>query len=179
MSTRQKRNKLLIRKCNETIIEKTVDTFLNTGLDIYAVVGYQLDEMKQILVHRFGNEIQIVENKNFKSGIATSVKAGLSAAGDRYEYYGFCNGDKPFIHKKSIVKILKYLKDISPEILVPLYREKSGHPTFFSKNHLTQLLELDGDIGGRVIIKNNPESVTYLPIDDKGIILDMDFYLSN
>ena len=67
MSRRQRRNKLLIRQCHETVIEKTVSTFTNIDLDIYVVIGHQSGEVQPILDHRFGNEMQIVEDKNYQN----------------------------------------------------------------------------------------------------------------
>lgn len=177
MSTRQKENKLLIRSCNETIIEKTINNFLNNDLDIFVIVGYQMELILPILTDRFRNNIQIVENKNYKSGIASSLKAGIRAAGESYDYFGFCNGDKPFIKVKTIESLLKYLKDNQPKILVPIYQEQSGHPTFFSNEFIKYFGLISGDTGGREVIKKHPEAVTYLPVNDEGIIMDMDMYL--
>ena len=179
MSTRQGKNKLLIRSCNETIIEKTINNFLNNNLDIFIVVGHQKELIVPILTDRFRNDIQIVENKDYVTGIASSLKAGITAAGDSYNYYGFCNGDKPFIKVKTIESLLKYLKDNQPKILVPIYQEQSGHPTFFSKEFIKDFGLISGDTGGREVIKKYPDAVTYLPINDEGIILDMDKYLQN
>jgi len=179
MSTRQKQNKLLIRSCNETIIERTINNFLNLDLDIFVIVGHQKELIVPILEHRFRNDIQIIENKNYKSGIASSLKEGIKAAGDNYDYFGFCNGDKPFIKVKSIESILKYLIDNQSEILIPKYQEQSGHPTFFSKDFMKDFDLISGDIGGREIINKYPNAVTYLPINDNGIILDMDKYIQN
>lgn len=179
MSTRQKQNKLLIRSCNETIIEKTVNNFLNNNLDIIVVVGHQKELMIPILEHRFSNDIHIVENKEYKSGMASSLKAGVGATGKSYDYFGFCNGDKPFIKVKTIEIMLKYLSEKKPSILIPLYQGESGHPTFFSKDYINDFSLISGDMGGREIIKKYPSAVTYLPINDEGIILDMDKYLEN
>lgn len=177
MSTRQKENKLLIRSCNETIIEKTINTFLNNDLDIFVIVGYQMELILPILTDRFRNNIQIVENKNYKSGIASSLKAGIAAAGESYDYFGFCNGDKPFIEVKTVKILLKYLIENKPLILAPIYQEQSGHPTFFSNEFIKYFGLISGDTGGREVIKKHPEAVTYLPINDEGIIMDMDMYL--
>ena len=179
MSTRQKRNKLLIRSCNETIIEKTISNFLNNKLDIFVIVGHQKESILPVLENRFGNDIQTVENKEYKSGIASSLKAGIKAAGDKYDYFGFCNGDKPFIKIKTIETMLKYLLEKKPSILIPIYQGQSGHPTIFSKEFIKYFSLISGDIGGREIIKKYPSEVTYLPVNDEGIILDMDKYLTN
>lgn len=179
MSTRQKKNKLLIRSYNETIIEKTINNFINNSFDIIVVVGHQKKLMVPILDHRFKNNIQIVENKDYESGIASSLKAGITAVGDNYDYFGFCNGDKPFIKSKTIKKLLRYLLDNKPPILVPIYQERGGHPTFFSKEFVNDFRVISGDTGGREVIKKYLDAVTYLPINDEGIILDMDKYLQN
>ena len=177
MSTRQKPNKLLIRSCNETIIEKTINNFMNNNLDIFVIIGYQKELIVPIINDRFRNDIQIVENKEYESGIASSLKAGIRVAGENYDYIGFCNGDKPFINVKTVGIILKYLEENQPQILVPLYQEQSGHPTIFSKEFVNDFSLISGDTGGREVIKKHPNAVTYLPINDKGIILDMDKYL--
>jgi len=179
MSTRHKINKLLIRSYNETMIEKTISKFLNLELEIFVVVGYQKELMIPILKHRFGNDIQIIENKDYKSGIASSIKTGINAVGEGYDYIGFCNGDKPFIKVKTIEIILKYLLDKKPPILVPMYQGESGHPTIFSKDYINDFSLISGDTGGREIKNKYPSAVTYLPINDEGIILDMDKYLQN
>jgi molybdenum cofactor cytidylyltransferase len=179
MSTRQGKNKLLIRSGNETIIEKTIYNLLNNNLDIFVIVGHQKELIVPILIDRFRNDIQIIENEDYESGLASSLKAGITAAGDGYDYYGFCNGDKPFIKVKTIENLLKYLTANEPKILVPLYQETSGHPTFFSKEFVNDFSLIYGNTGGREIIKKYPGDVTYLPINDEGIILDMDKYLQN
>lgn len=179
MSTRQGKNKLLIRLCNETIIEKTINNLLNNNLDIFVIVGYQKELIVSILTDRFRNDIQIIENMDYKSGIASSLKAGIRAAGENYDYFGFCNGDKPFIKVKTIESMLKYLLDNQPKILVPIYQEASGHPTFFLKEFIKDFGLISGDTGGREVIEKYPNAVTYLPINDEGIILDMDKYLKD
>jgi len=179
MSTRQKRNKLLIRSCNETIIEKTINMFLNNNLDIFVIVGHQKELIVPILDHRFGNDIHIIENNDYKSGIASSLKAGISAAQKNYKYIGFCNGDKPFIKLKTIETMLKYLIDNQPRILVPIYQEKVGHPTYFSKDYIKDFHLISGNTGGREVVNKYSKAVTYLPVNDEGVILDMDKYLKD
>jgi molybdenum cofactor cytidylyltransferase len=179
LSTRQTRNKLLIRSCHETVIEKTVSTFLGIGLDIFVVIGFEKNKMIPILQHRFGNDIEIVVNKEYKTGMASSIKSGIQATGKNYDYYGFCNGDKPYIKTSSVSKLIHYISQNKTDILVPLYRKEGGHPAFFDKKFLKDFEQLVGDVGGIEIINRNPNSVTYLPINDEGITLDMDKYLEH
>ena len=170
MSTRQKQNKLLIRKCGETIIEKTIYSFINNNYDVYVILGHQKELLIPLLEHRFGNDITIIENLEYISGIATSLKAGITAAGNNYKYFGFCNGDKPFIKSKTIELMSNYLLNNNPLILVPLFQEQSGHPTYFSANLYEEFQQISGDIGGLQIIQKFPNDVTYLPVNDEGVI---------
>jgi len=177
-SSRQNQNKLLMRSCNETIIEKTIYAFTNINVDIFVVVGHQKEELIPVIEHRFGTDINIVVNEDYKTGIASSIVAGINAGQIDYDYYGFCNGDKPFIKKKTVRSLLDYLLQKRPDILVPVFQEKVGHPTFFSHNFMNDLVNLKGDIGGNQVIKKHQDEVTYIPVDDEGIILDMDKHLS-
>ena len=177
-SRRQKDNKLLLRSCNETIIEKTIYTFTSLGLDIFVVVGHQKEELVPLLKHRFGTDIEIIHNMNYLSGIASSISVGVESAGNKYNYYGFCNGDKPFIKKETVHSLIEYIRLNKPEILVPMFQEQVGHPTFFSHQFFKNFTKLKGDIGGTQIIEKYPDKVTYIPVNDDGITLDMDKYLS-
>ena len=179
MSTRQKRNKLLIRSCHETMIEKTIDKFLNNNLDVYVIVGHQKELIVPIIADRFRNDIHIIENKNYESGIASSLITGIESAGKNYDYFGFCNGDKPFIKVSTVKIILKYLAENKSSILVPVFQGQSGHPSFFAKEYVKDFRLISGDTGGLDVIKKYPSYVTYLPVNDEGIILDMDKYLQN
>jgi molybdenum cofactor cytidylyltransferase len=75
--------------------------------------------------------------------------------------------------------MLKYLIDNQPRILVPIYQEKVGHPTYFSKDYIEDFCLIFGDTGGREVVKKYPNAVTYLPVNDEGVILDMDKYLKD
>ena len=66
-----------------------------------------------------------------------------------------------------------------PKILVPIYQEKVGHPTYFSKDYIKDFHLISGNTGGREVVTKYPNGVTYLPINDEGVILDMDKYLKD
>jgi len=179
MSTRQKINKLLLKIDNKTIIEKTIETFINFDIEIIVVIGHQKMKIKSLLFEKFGKKIRIIFNEKYKSGIASSLKKGLLAADNHSEYYWFCNGDKPFIKTQTIKKILENLNKENPKILVPRYRRDIGHPTIFHRDIVPKFFNIDGDIGGIQLINDYKENVTFVDVNDRGIILDMDKYLTD
>jgi molybdenum cofactor cytidylyltransferase len=69
------------------------------------------------------------------------------------------------------------LKAFTPgkrEIVVPFYKDKQGNPVLFDNYWRDELLELSGDVGGRVLIKAHPERIKRVKVSDESIFLDID-----
>jgi len=176
MSRRLPPNKLLIKTGTATHLENTVKNFLDFGLEIVLVTGHDSEKTGILLSDKFGSKIKIVKNDDYKSGLAGSIKAGLNAFPGDPDYYGFCLGDKPFIQRKTIEYILGHLTQNKPEIIVPVYAGQNGHPAFFSKNYKKEIMHLKDNMGARQIIQNQSDRVNFLPVSDRGIILDLDLF---
>lgn len=179
MSTRQKSNKLLMKIDNKIVIEKTIETFINFDFEIIVVLGHQKEKLEPILLDKFGDKIIITINAEYKRGISLSLKSGLLVANNHSDYYWFCNGDKPFIKTQTIKKIMANMAKENPKILVPRYRNSIGHPTIFHREIISNFFNISGDVGGIQLINENFENVSFINVNDRGIILDMDRYLSN
>ncbi len=176
MSRRLPPNKLLEKRGEITALEKTVRSFLGFNLDMVVVIGFQAEKTRILLSKKFGEKIQVVLNNEYESGLASSLKAGLTAPAEKIDYYGFSLGDKPFIERKTIEYILDHLNRNKPKILIPAYHGHNGHPAFFLRNFKKDLMLLKGNMGARQIIRNLSSQVTFLPVPDRGIILDLDLY---
>lgn len=176
MSRRLPPNKLLQKRGEITALEKTVRSFTGFNLEIVVVIGYQAEKTGILLSKKFGEKIQVVLNNEYESGLASSLKAGLMVPGEKIDYYGFSLGDKPFIQRKTIEYILDHLTRNNPGILIPAYHGHNGHPAFFSRNFKKDLMLLKGNLGARQIIRNTGSQVTFLPVSDRGIILDLDLF---
>ncbi len=177
-SRRHRQNKLLLKVDGLTVIERTVSTFLTLPLDIVVVVGHRKERVRAVIEERFGSDVEIVENPDFKTGMASSLKAGIRASGADCPCFGFCNGDKPFISRDTVSSLLQLLEQRAPAILVPTFHGTIGHPTFFSASLKHELLALTGETGGREIIKRHPEQTLFFAVEDEGVVLDMDRYLA-
>ncbi len=173
-SRRHPPNKLLIPIGGETVIEKTVSTFVGLPTDVLVVTGYEQEKIMAVLTPRFEKQVKFCHNEDFASGLSSSVRAGIQAGGDRYDYYGFCNGDKPFISPETVKTLLHRLDVSQPLILLPKVGETPGHPSFFHRSLRDELLTLDGDSGGRPLIRKYAKDTEYVSVEDKGVITDMD-----
>ena len=179
LSQRRPPNKLLLPLGEKTVIETTVEIFIDTPLDITVVTGHQREKIEPLLYQRFGDRITIVHNPDYASGLASSVTAGLKNNPGEPDYWCFCNGDKPFIKQATIEYLLAELERSKPPIMIPAFHDQIGHPTFFSADFTSELLALTGDSGGRDILQRHRREVLFVPVADEGVSLDMDCYLAD
>jgi molybdenum cofactor cytidylyltransferase len=57
---------------------------------------------------------------------------------------------------------------------VPVHKGKRGFPVCISSRYYSDIFNITGDRGAREIIKDNPDDVLYLEIEDPGCFRDID-----
>ncbi len=62
----------------------------------------------------------------------------------------------PFITEDLINRLIEEFIEDESNIIVPYYNNKRGMPTIFPYSLRGELLNIEGDIGGRRIIEDNP-----------------------
>ena len=130
----------------------------------------------------------IVRNDDWKSGQASSIKAGLgnlipnlslrSASQSPNvveENVGgaiFLLTDQPQI-TPSILRALvqKHAEGLYP-IVAPMVMDRRANPVLFDRDTFTDLMTLEGDVGGRAVF--HKYRVEYLPWHDDSLLLDVD-----
>ncbi len=117
-----------------------------------------------------GVEIVIAEHAD--SGMGASLAAGIAAAMDASGWV-IALGDMPFILPRTIAQVAAALK-LGAGIAAPSYKGKRGHPVGFSDTHREALLELQGDEGARVLLRQNASELVLVDCDDAGILADID-----
>ncbi len=177
-SKRHPPNKLLVQVEHRPAIVETVSKFTDFPVDIIVVVGHEKKQIMPPLEKAFGNRIKIAENPHYHQGLSRSLQVGIKAAGNAPDYFGFCVGDKPFLHLTTVGMLLETIHQKSPDILVPLFKGTVGHPNFFARRFKKDLMQLTGDTGGRSLFQTYHTKTYFLPVKDKGVILDMDQFLS-
>lgn len=176
--SRRNPGKLLYKLGKQSVIRQTVSRFTKCSCDIVVVTGHEREKIESQFQQTDSNIIKFTFNPNYRAGLASSLAAGIASVPDLYTYYGFCNGDKPFIKSGTIGKLLDYLEAKQPVVLLPEYRAEPGHPAFFHRSLRTSLLKLSGDSGGRQLIPGYRDETVFLQVDDEGVCLDMDKYFS-
>ncbi|PRC93947.1 nucleotidyltransferase family protein [Solimicrobium silvestre] len=94
------------------------------------------------------------------------------AAGANVDSVLVALADMPYLQTETIRKMLAALA-AGTDIVQPYYQQQAGHPVGFSKRHFPALMSLTGDIGARHLLREF--SVLQLPVDDAGVVRDIDF----
>jgi molybdenum cofactor cytidylyltransferase len=137
---------------------------------IVVVLGRASGELREAL--DFGRA-EVVENTAYGTGCASSLLAGLDAAGDDCEALFLLLGDQPGVLPEFIDRALSEWKRERPWAAVCSYRDRLGHPFIFSREAFDDLKGLHGDKAVWKLIETYPDRVREIEID-AGLPPDVD-----
>jgi molybdenum cofactor cytidylyltransferase len=75
-------------------------------------------------------------------------------------------GDQPWLESLTIRRLIKLWALRGALIAAPLYAGERGNPVVFSASLFPELLRVEGDLGGRPVVKRHEADVAWLPISD-------------
>ena len=117
-------------------------------------------------------KIKFVFNKDFESGMASSIKSGLDNLSEKTEAFFICLGDMPMVNHNIYNQLIKS-KD-NNEIIVPNYKRQQGNPVLFNKSMKGKIMNITGDVGAKKILELNKDKILNLEINDQSITKGFD-----
>ena len=182
LSSRMNGENKLTKKINGIpLISHTIKNILGSAVDeIVIVVGYEEDILKSLIEKN--KKIKIIYNKNYNSGIASSIKIGLKNISTKTEAFFISLGDMPNVNQNIYNKLIKvrdkYNKKLKikykKEIIIPTYEGKNGNPILFSKHMKKKIMKIEGDAGAKSLVELNMNKILKVPFKNDAIILDFD-----
>ena len=182
LSSRMNGENKLTKKINGIpLINHTIKNILGSAVkEIIIVVGYEEDILKSLIGKN--KKIKIIYNKNYKSGIASSIKIGLKNISTKTEAFFISLGDMPNINQNIYNKLIKerdkYNKKLKTEykkeIIIPTYQGKNGNPILFSKHMQKKIMKIEGDVGAKSLVELDMNKILKVPFKNDAIILDFD-----
>lgn len=122
------------------------------------------------LLRRVGCEIVI--NPRAPEGMGTSIAAGAAASRDAAGWL-IALGDMPYVQPDTITQVHDRLASTGG-IVIPSVETRRGHPVGFAARYFDELIALCGDEGARKIVAAHRDAVHLLPVQDHGIVADID-----
>ena len=171
-SKRMGQSKLTLEWGKKSLLEENLDHFLDSGVDeITVVLGYQAAEMERLIGDR---SVTIAINPAFSKGMSTSVVVGVNIMSPRTQGIMLALADQPSVDSATINKLIDAFNEQKKGIVVPVFQRKRGNPVIFDIKYRNELLSLKGDIGGREIIGHHAKDVLEVPVENKGVLIDID-----
>jgi len=118
-----------------------------------------------------GLPVTIVFNEESDSEMARSVRIGLEAVNSYSSGILVCLSDHPLILNETLQRLLRLHAEAPDKIIIPVYKEKRGHPTLFPMHIIGEIFE-----GGTLkdVVSRDPERIQTVEVMDEGVIIDID-----
>ncbi|WP_101845154.1 NTP transferase domain-containing protein [Halobacillus sp. Marseille-P3879] len=159
LSSRMDAPKMLLPFRGKTLVRSVVEQAINSSLDeVVVVVNPEVAGM--VNEARIPGVRKVILNSRAKRGLSTSVQAGLTALPEHAEAALFLLGDQPYITEREINKVIeRYKKTRNSSIYQSTSFGVRGHPVLFHRELFNELFSVNGDEGGRSVIKKYNQQV--------------------
>ena len=164
-------NKLIKKYNKKYLINHIISTLIKSKVNkIIVVLGFQKSKVRKITVKN--KKINFVFNKNYKSGMASSIKTGLKRISKRSIGFLIVQADMLLISKKIVNTLCYAVRNSNKEIVAPIYKRKMGNPIGFKRSMTRILNKTSGDSGAKKIILGNKKKLGLIKVNSKSIFKD-------
>ena len=169
-------NKLLLPFRGKAVIYHVVREALESELDlVILVLGHESERVLEALEELAEvPKLRAVKNEGWRSGRASSVRAGIAALPGGARGALFLQGDMPLMTSELIDLVAEGLIESNAPLCFPVYRGEKGHPVAFARELLPELARLQGDQSGLPVVKRYWDLAHKLPLEDGLTQFDLD-----
>ena len=139
---------------------------------VIIVLGHQKNEVKKIIEKNKKNILSF--NKNFKKGMASSIKVGLKKVSKNDKGFIVVQSDMPFIKSSDINKIYNSIKSKKFLVHVLKFKNKVGNPIGFDRSIVKKLKKIKGDFGAKFMVKRLKKETKFIRVNNLKSFKDFD-----
>ena len=166
-------NKLLADIAGAPMVRRVVAAALaSRARPVLVVTGHQGGEVRAALA---GLEVTFVDNRDFATGLASSLKAGVRAVPAGCDGALVLLGDMPQIGAEHLDRLIAaFAAEAGAPIVVPAHKGRQGNPVLWPAAFFPELLQLEGDAGAKGLIGTHADRVREVDIGTDAIFADVD-----
>ena len=166
-------NKLLADVHGATMVARVADEVLASKVTgVYVVTGHEDDQVREALV---GRALEYAHNAAYEEGLSTSLRRGIEALPRDVDGAVVCLGDMPRVSPTVIDRLIEAFEQAPGDVIcVPTFRGKRGNPVLWARRYFAYMQDLRGDVGARHLIGEFSDCVHEVPMDDDGVLTDVD-----
>ena len=176
LSSRMKLFKPFLKLKEKTIIENSIDSMFNAGVNkVVVVLGYRAKEVEEFLYDKYDSSklVCIYNDEYAETDMLTSIKIGISAL-DKCDAFYILPGDMPAINTQTFLIVKKAMCKINAMVSIPTINGYRKHPPLISWNFKDNILNFNKCGGLRELWKLFEEQIVTVPVEDLGCIIDAD-----
>ena len=115
---------------------------------------------------------QIIVNSDYRSGLGTSIAAGVRSCRARADAILILLADQPLITERHLKTLIEQWSGAENEIVVSCFDATSGPPILFPSGAFDALSRLTGDQGAKSVLTNGDFVVRSVKIPAAGVDVD-------
>lgn len=140
------------------------------------VVVVVRDERGAVATEAEARGAVVVGNPNPDEGPISSIRLALGEWGEGVDGCAVCPVDHPLIGGATVGALAACFAEAGAGtgIVIPTYRGRRGHPAIFHRRLFRELLDPHLPEGARTVVRSSPTRVREFPVDDPGVVADID-----
>ena len=145
-------NKLIKLYKNKPLINYSLNVLTKSKVNkIIIVLGHQHKELKKII--KKNKKIIFTYNKNYKKGMASSIKIGLKKISKNDKGFIIAQSDMPFVKQSDINKICRSINSKKFLVHALKYKNRVGNPIGFDSSLIKKFKNIKGQFGAKFMVK--------------------------
>jgi molybdenum cofactor cytidylyltransferase len=145
-------NKLIKLYKNKPLINYSLNILTKSKVNkIILVLGHQHKEVKKII--KKNKKIIFTYNKNYKQGMASSIKTGLKKISKNNKGFIIAQSDMPFVKQSDINKICRSINSKKFLVHALKYKNRVGNPIGFDSSLIKKFKNIKGQFGAKFMVK--------------------------
>ena len=145
-------NKLIKLYKNKPLINYSLNVLTKSKVNkIIIVLGHQHKEFKKII--KKNKKIIFTYNKNYKKGMASSIKNGLKKISKNDKGFIVAQSDMPFVKQSDINKICRSINSKKFLVHALKYKNRLGNPIGFDSSLIKKFKNIKCQFGAKFMVK--------------------------
>ena len=166
-------NKLIKLYKKKPLINHSLNALHKSKVNkVIVVLGHQKKDLQKII--KKNNKNIFTYNKEYKKGMASSIKVGLTKVNKKDKGFIIVQSDMPFIKSSDINKIYNSIKSKKYLVHVLKYRNRVGNPIGFDISIMKKFKKIKGDVGAKFMVKRLKRETRFIKINNLKSFKDFD-----
>ena len=166
-------NKLIKLYKNKPLINYSLNVLKKSKANkIIIVLGHQYKEVRKII--KKNKKIIFTYNKNYKKGMASSIKMGLKKISKNDKGFIVAQSDMPFVKLSDINKICRSIKTKKFLVHALKYKNRLGNPIGFDISLIKKFKNIKGQFGAKFMVKRLKNRTNFINISSLKSFKDFD-----